>query len=162
MKTINKTRCGQIRGRLLSTIASRLNRSAWMQNHIASCPRCQKRLAAVAKVDIALSLIKAQRHDLDLLSRANAQAIGVLKHSLRYATKAQKLKVARPEPKLWERCSKYTGSIGNVAACVTILCLMKIGIFSSMDKFQNEGTKAMKQYYAAQAGQDIADEIFPA
>ena len=161
MKTINKTRCGQIRGRLLSAIASRLNRSAWMQNHIASCPRCQKRLTAVAKVDIALSLIKAQPHNVDLLSRANAQAIGVLKHSLRYGTKAQKLKIARPEPKLWERCSKYARLDSNVAACVTILCLMKIGIFSSMDKIQDEGTRAMRNYYAANTGEDIADEIFP-
>ena len=161
MKTINKTRCGQIKSRFFSAIASRLNQSAWIQDHIATCPKCQKRLASLARVDFAFSLIKSQPHSLDLLGRANAQAIGVLKHSLRFAPKAQKLKIVKPEPKFWERYSKYAGSIANVAACMTILCLMKIGIFSSIDKFQTEGTKAMRHYYASNAGQEIADEVFP-
>ena len=94
--------------------------------------------------------------------RANAQAIGVLKHGLRRAPKARKLRTILPEPKLFERCSKYKRSVANVAACIAILFLMKIGIFSSMDKFQTEGQKAVKQYYASRVGQDLADEIFSA
>ena len=94
--------------------------------------------------------------------RANAQAIGVLKHSLREAPKARKLKVMQPEPKLLERWSKYKHSAANAAACIAILFLMKTGVFSSMDKFQTEGQKAIRQYYAAQVGQDLADELFSA
>jgi hypothetical protein len=95
-----------------------------------------------------------------LLMRANTQAIGVLKHSLRRAPKARKLKVILPEPKLMERFGKYGHSIVNTAACITILLLMKIGVFSSMDKFHTQGQKVYRQYYTRQVGEDLANEIF--
>jgi len=106
--------------------------------------------------------MKSQPHNLDLLMRANAQAIGVLKHSLREAPKAKTLKNIQPEPKLLERCSMYKSSAANVAACIAILFLMKIGVFSFMDKFQTEGQKVVKQYYVNQVGEDLANDIFTA
>ena len=93
--------------------------------------------------------------------RANTQAIGALKHSLREAPKAKKLKICLPEPNLMEKWGKYAHTITKVAACIVILLLMKIGIFSSMDKFQTEGKKAIKQYYTKHIGKDLADDIFP-
>jgi len=156
-------KCRQIRARLYRFVNSSLGLDAsWVQNHIANCPRCQQRLAAVGKVELALSLVKSQHHHLDLLMRANVQAVGVLKHSLRQAPKAQKLKKALPEPTLSEKLSKYKHSAANVAACFAILLLMKIGVFSSMDKFQSRSQEVFKQYYAKHIGQDLADEIFPA
>jgi hypothetical protein len=106
--------------------------------------------------------MKASPHSLDLLMRANGQAIRTLKHSLRDEPKAQQLKTTLPEPKLVERCGPYGHSIGNLAACVTILLLMKIGVFSSMDTFQTQGQEVIRQYYAKQVGQDLAEEVFPA
>jgi hypothetical protein len=94
--------------------------------------------------------------------RANAQAIGTLKQTLRHTPKAQKLKAIRPEPKLSERSRKYAHPAANAAACIAILFLMKIGIFSYMDNFQTKGQEVVKQYYAYQIGQDMADEIFSA
>jgi anti-sigma factor RsiW len=156
-------KCRRIRTWLNKALNSRFGLDAsWVQNHIASCPRCQRRLAAIGKVNLALSAMKAQPHRTDLLMRANIQAIGVLKHSLRQAPKAHKLKVMLPEPKLLERWQKYAHPAANLAACIAILFLMKVGIFSSMDKFQAEGQKAVKQYYANHAGQDMANEIFSA
>jgi hypothetical protein len=119
-------------------------------------------LASVSKVDLALSMVKSQPHNLDLWMRANAQAIGVLKHSLRKAPKARKLKAIRPEPKLSDRCRKYAHPAANTAACIAVLLLSKIGVFTSMDKMQSQGQRVVKQYYASQAGQDMADEIFSA
>jgi hypothetical protein len=104
--------------------------------------------------------MKSQRHRLDLLMRANAQAIDVLKHCLREAPKAQKLRTKRPEPKLLEKCSMHGHSAANLAACIAILFLMKIGVFSSMDNLHTKGQKAYQQYYAKQAGEDLANEIF--
>ena len=154
-------KCRQIRAWVHKAIISRLGLDAhWAQNHIANCPRCHRRLVSVSKVNLALSIMKSQPHKLDLLMRANTQAIGVLKHSLRRAPKAQKLKAMQPEPKLFEKCDKYTHSAANVAACIAILLLMKIGIFSSMDKFQTQGQKVVEQYYASQVGEDLADEVF--
>jgi len=159
----SSNKCRRIRGWLYKAIINRFHLDAdWIQNHIANCPRCNRRLVDVGKVNLALSAIKSQPHKLDLLKRANTQAVGVLKHSLREAPKAEKLRAMLPEPKLFEKCGKYAHSTANVAACITILLLMKIGIFSSMDTFQTQGQKAVEQYYASQVGEDLADEIFSA
>jgi len=154
-------KCRTIRTWLVRALSNRLGFDAnWIQNHIADCPKCQRRLAALGKVDLALSIIKSQPLKLDLLMRANTQAVNVLKHSLRHAPKAQRLKTARPEPKLLERCAKYAHPAANVAACITIMLLMKVGIFTSVDKFHTEGRKVVKQYYTTRLGQDLSDEIF--
>ena len=159
---MNTNKCKQIRAWLHKTIGRQFSIDAgWIQNHIANCPRCRHRLSAVGKVGLALSIIKSQPHKLDLLMRANTQAIGVLRHSLRQAPKALKLKVCLPEPNLLERWGKYGHTVANVAACIAILLLMKIGVFSSMDTFQTEGKKIIKQYYASHIGKDLTDEIFP-
>jgi hypothetical protein len=105
-------------------------------------------------------LVRSQPHSLDLLMRANTRAIGVLKRSLRCQPKAEKLKTMVPEPKLAERLGKYKNSVANVAACLAILYLTKQGVFSSMDKFQLQGQRALKQYYANNVGQELANEIF--
>lgn len=104
--------------------------------------------------------MKSQPHALDLLMRANTQAISVLKHSLRREPKALKLERKLPQPKLLERCSHYGNSAANLAACIVILLLMKIGVFSSMNNLHTQGQKVIKQYYTKQVGQDLADEIF--
>ena len=162
MKNIKAdNKCRRIRAWLYKAISSRIGPEAdWVQNHIANCPRCQRRLASAGRVNLALSVIKSQPHNLDLLMRANAQAIGVLKHTLRNKPRAQELKAKLPEPKSIERCGKYGHSVANVAACAAILLLMKTGVFSSLDRFQTRGQSVMKQYYASRVGEDMADDIF--
>jgi len=160
MKTKNK--CRRIRAWLYSTISRSFGPEAnWLNDHIMRCPRCQRRLVSCGKVNLALSFMKSQPHELDLLMRANTQTIAVLKHSLRSELKAQKLETKLPEPKMLERYSKYGHSLVNLAACIVILLLMKIGVFSSMGQFHNQGQRVMKQYYARQVGEDLADEVFP-
>jgi hypothetical protein len=119
-----------------------------------------KRFVLRSKVDLVLSFLKTQPHSLDLLMRANAQAIAVLKHCLRQSPKARQLRSILPEPKLLEKCGKYGYSAANLAVCVVILLFMKISVLSSMDKLHTEAQKVVKQYYARQVGQDFADEIF--
>ena len=160
IKTNNK--CRQIRAWLYTTFNRRFGPEAdWLNDHIMHCPRCQRRLISCSKVNLAISFMKSQPHNLDLLMRANAQAVGVLKHSLRHEPKARELERKLPDPGLIERCGKYGHYIANLAACFLILLLMKIGVFSSMDNFQNHGQKAIRQYYSRQIGEDLANEIFP-
>jgi anti-sigma factor RsiW len=155
------TPCRRIRQHLLESARHRLGPEApWVQRHVASCPKCQRRLARIAKVDLALSAIKSQPHRLDLLMRANSAAIRMLNHQLREAAQARRLEEARPEPCLIERYSRYRFAITNVAACVAILFLTKTGVFSSFKTARTEGQAAMKQYYANQAGEDLAREVF--
>lgn len=113
-------------------------------------------------MDLALSLVKSEPHKLDLLMRANSQAVGVLKHSLRHDPKAEELKAMMPKPTLIDKCDKYKHPATNVAACLAILLLAKIGVFCSMKQVQTQGRDVVKQYYANHVGQDLADEIFTA
>gem|GEM_PF-268806 len=160
--TRTQNRCKQIRAWLYTTMSSRLGPQAhWIEAHVADCPRCRQRLASWGKVNLALSFIKAQPHGLELLMRANTQAIGVLKHGLQAEPKAQELRTSLPQPKLLEGCGRYGHCVGSLAACVAILLLVKVGVFSSMDTLHAQGQKVIKQYYAKQAGQDLADEVFP-
>jgi hypothetical protein len=160
IKTNNK--CRRIRARLYTACGRHFGLEAdWLNNHIMHCPRCRRRLIDRGKVELALSFIKNQPHNLDLLNRANTQAIGVLKHSLRQEPKALELKKTPPEPKLLERCGNYGHYAANLAACVLVLLLMKIGVFSSMNNFHNQGQKVIRQYYSRQVGEDLADEVFP-
>lgn len=155
--------CKRIRQRLADSMVHRLGSEApWVQRHVAHCPRCQKRLAALGKVDLAFSIIKSQPHRLDLLMRANSAALRMLKHSLREAVEAGKLEQAQPEPGLIERCARYRISATHLAACIAILFLTKAGIFSSFHKVHTQGEAALKQYYTNQAGEDVAREIFGA
>jgi len=156
-----KDYCRQIKGLINRFLVDKfmLDRR-WVQNHIANCPRCQRRVMLLGKVELAISLLKSQPHRLDLLMRANTQAIGVLKHSLRSATRAEMLRNVRPEPGFFERCARYKRSFANAAACIAIAFLMKASVFSSGQTFESEAGKAMKHYYASQAGEDIARDVF--
>ena len=159
-RTDNTCRC--IRTRVRSAMNKHFGPEArWFRSHIAHCPRCQRRLVSTGKVHLALSFIKTQPHELDLLKRANEKTISVLKHSLQQEPKAQKLRTGLPEPKPLDRYGKYGFSIGSLAACIAVLILMRVGVLSSMDTVQNGGRKVIKRYYVRQIGQDLADEVFP-
>jgi len=149
MKTQQKNRrCKDIKRWLYTALSKQIGPDAgWVQQHIASCPKCRSRLLWASRVGVALQLIKSQPHSLDLLAQANQKAVSVLKHSLRYSDKAQKLKAAMPQPTIFERLRKYRSAAANLAACVTILLLMKAGMFSSTRKFQNDGNNALRHYY---------------
>ena len=153
--------CRSMRQRVLASLSKGIGpRAGWVQRHVAHCPRCQRRLAAWSKVELALSIIKSEPHQLDLLSKANSCAVKMLKHSLREAPKAFLLEKARPEPSFLQRSARYRPRITNAAACVAILVLTRSGLFSSLDRATAGGEKLMKQYYAVHAGEDIAEEVF--
>lgn len=153
--------CRKIRRRLVDSAYHRLGPGAsWVQRHVASCPRCQRRLAAFAKVDLALSVIKSQPHRLDLLKRANTAAVQMLSHPLREDTASRRLEQARPEPSFAECWGRYQHAVTNVAACIAILVLTKAGIFSSLSRANTQGQAVMKQYYTSHAGEDLAGEVF--
>ena len=158
-----KNKCSQTRNALAKALAKHLRfNTGWLQNHIANCPRCRQRLNRIGKVNIALALLKSQPHNLDLLKRANTQAINVLKHPLRYAPKADKLKDVRPEPGLLARYCNLNRSIANAAACILVMLLLKAGVFASMDDLNQHGNVALKNYYSKHLDQDTVSDIFDA
>ena len=153
--------CRFLRQRILASLGKGIGPQAgWIQRHVASCPRCQKRLAAWSKVELALSIVKSQPHRLDLLSKANSCTVKMLKHSLRETLRAHVLEEARPEPSFLQRSARYHHRVMNTAACIAILVLTRSGLFASLDRATTGGEKFMKQYYATHAGKDIAEDIF--
>jgi len=161
LAAIKENRCKRLRNWLWKLLAERFSiEQQWVQDHIANCPKCRGRIARLGRVDAALALLKAEPHSIDLLMRANTQAIGVLKHSLRETAKACKLRRARPESTILERYGKYKRPLFHAAACVAVAVLLKISTFSSAGKFRAGSQKAVEHYYASRAGEDIAGEVF--
>ncbi len=133
----------------------------WVHEHIASCPRCQRRFSALNRVNMTLALLKSRPHAKHLLSQANSQTINVLQHKLRETDKAQTLRTTLPDPSVRDRIWLARHSLAHVAACVAVLLLSKIGIFSTIKHSQVAGHKAVRHLYASHLDSDTTDEIFP-
>lgn len=159
----NKNKCATIRAKLRKAIMSSLQlNTGWMADHVATCPRCQKRLGNLARVNLAFSLLRSQTHSYDLFKNANTKAVNTLKHSLRNAPAADKLRHFQVRPNWFMRNYRPISSITSAAACIAILVLLKVSIFSSMDSLQEKGTDSLKRYYAKQLDEDIVNDIFTA
>lgn len=155
-----KNNCGRIAEWLAQALAGRLDiTTAWAQRHIAGCPRCRRQLLGNNRLRLAFLLIKTQPHKPDLLMQANRRAIGVLKRSLRELPKAERLRHMSPQPALAVKLSKYTQSLGHAAACLLILLLLRMGIFSSLTKVDEQGKEFARQYYARLKNADLLDDI---
>ena len=157
-----KNRCRQLRQRLTDVIAGKLDNACWLQDHIRTCPRCQARLARVGQVDLALMALKSQPHSFDLVMKANTQAIHHLKHSLREGPEAAQLQHRQPDGSLYEKYGRHFVPLAKTAACLAVVLILKLGVFSSMGSFRREGNSAVEHYYAKHLGQEYADEIFRA
>jgi hypothetical protein len=157
-----KNRCKKLRANLVKKTIGKLSSTLWLQDHIAACPRCRMRIARVARVDFALTLLKSQPHSSDLLARANISAINVLKHSLRESPKAEKLRQIESADAWRQKCGAHIIPLAKTAACLAVILIIKLGVLSSMDNFCKQGSSAVEHYYARHLGQDYADEIFSA
>ncbi len=134
--------------------------SAWIQRHISMCPRCQRRFSGLGKVSMGLNLIKSQSHSLELLKRANGAAIDVLKHDLRESGKARQLRTCLPTPSLGLRIHSISQGLCQTAACIAILVLSKLSIFSCIDRMQKQGQTTVRHFYDCQLGTDLSDDLF--
>lgn len=141
-----------LRGRILSRL----------KDHVAECPKCQKRLALVNRVEIALMLIKSQPYKLDLLSRANQQALNVLSRSLRHTSKSDSLKTARSDKNRIEKIRPVFERLLNTAACLFIIVMIKTGISGSLTDYRKKGQTAIENYYARNLDRQTMDELFSA
>ena len=120
--------------------------SAWIQHHISVCARCQRRFSGLGKVSIGLNLIKSESHSLELLKRANGAAIDVLKHDLRESDKACQLRTCLPTPSLGQKIRGVNRAISQTAACIAILVLSKMSVFSSIDRMQKQGQTTVRHF----------------
>ncbi len=153
--------CRRLRQRCLMALATRLGPDArWVQRHLDNCPRCRRRMAGWRRVELAFSALKSQSHGLDLLRQANSSAVKMLAHDLREAAQAEQLARVQAEPTFLERSLRYRRWATNAAACFILLILAKSGLFSSLDRFNHGSEKFVRNYYASQAGDDLAEELF--
>jgi len=140
---------------------SLLNRAigSYLRNHIEHCPRCSRRLMSLHRVEWAILMTKSQSHSSDLVARANTAALHMLKHGLRFAPKAEKLRAARPESSWLIRHSIGLEKVVNIAACLMVLAMIKFGTISFLKDVHQDGTKVMHNYYAKNLGQDMANDL---
>ena len=161
----SKNYCRSLRFRLADSVGKGFKiPDSWLTQHVAGCPRCRQRLRGFSRVELALTLVRTQRYSPDLLSRANEHAIGFLKNNVRHTSRAESLKTARPKLSFYKRLARYSQSVTNAAACLALMLLMRHGVFDSMDRIQDRGSQAVKDYYAKQVGDDQAmmDYLFEA
>ena len=109
---------------------------------------------------MGLSLIKSQPHSLDLLKRANSAAINVLKHDIRESNRAFQLRTFLPTAPLNDRIRSVSRGLYQTAACIAILVLSKISVFSSIDRVQKQGQTTVRHFYDRQLGTDLSDDLF--
>ena len=154
--------CKNVRTRLYKFFDRTIDYGAdWIGNHIAHCSRCQRRLASLGRIHLALTLVKTQTHSPALLKNANSMAISVLSKKLRNSPQAIKLKSIQLKPSIFEKTGRYRSSLLNAAACLIILILFKTGLFSSMETFHSRSKQALKQYYSKNIGYELTNKIFP-
>lgn len=153
-RTIRKSRSG-LWSLLKSRMLERLN------DHVAECPRCQRRLARVNRVEVALMLIKAEPYQMGLLARANNKAINVLTHSLRFAPKSDLLREAKSDTHRIEKARPIIEKMLNVAACLFVVVMIKTGISHSLSDYQKQGEAVIHNYYARNLDSQMFDEMFP-
>lgn len=135
--------------------------SPWVQRHIAGCPRCQRRFAHLGRVNLAFSLLKSQTQPLDLMPKANKATVQVLQKAIRETPQALTLKTALPNPTMVDHLRMARYHIANLAACITLLVLSKIGIFSTIKATQFQASKAVQHYYAQHLNENLGDEDTP-
>jgi len=140
---------------LRSRLTERLN------DHVAQCPRCQRRLAMVHRVELALTLVKTQPQDIGLLARANTKALNTLKHSLRNAPKSAALRIAKADLSRLEKMRPGLERVLSAAACVFIVFMIKTGISRSLLDYKEQGEAVIKNYYARNLDDSLFNEIFP-
>ena len=138
-RSVRNERCGAIRSvkmRLLERLS----------DHVAECPRCQRRLAVVNRVELGLTLMNTQSLEIGLLSRANNQALGVLKHSLRYAPKSAFLRNAKSDMNRLEKMSPGLERLLNAAACVFVVLMIKTGVSNSLLDYKNTRSRIQRTF----------------
>ena len=132
-----------------------------LSDHVAECPRCQRRLAAVNRIELGLTLMKTQPLEVGLLSRANNRVLGVLKHSLRYAPKSAVLQNAKSDTSRLEKMRPGLERLLNAAACVFVVLMIKTGVSNSLLDYKEQGEAVIHNYYARNLYSHMFDEIFP-
>jgi hypothetical protein len=128
--------------------------------HVACCPCCQKRLSLTNRVELAICLLKMQPQQGELLAKANASALDVLKHSLRYSPKSDTLRQARCGQGWLQRYKPVLEHALNMAACLFVLVMIRCGIFSSLSSYKEQGEAVLHNYYAQNLDKQLFDEIF--
>ncbi len=153
-RSVRNERCGMIR-----SLKVRLLRR--LDDHVAGCPKCQRRLATVNRVEVALMLMKSQPYEMGLLARANNKALDVLTHSLRFGPKSTLLRQARSDTNCIEKARPFIEKVLNVAACLFIVVMIKSGVSHSLLDYKQRGEAVIHNYYARNLDDQLFSEIFP-
>lgn len=131
-----------------------------LEDHAATCPRCQRRLLKVQRAETALTLLLTQPLSPGLLQKANRRALNVLKHDLRESAPAERLRTVEVRPDWTSRHRRALDFAFNAAACLAVMVLLRTSVFSSMKEIEDDGRCVVQNYYSKHLDADLVDEIF--
>ena len=129
-------------------------------DHVAHCPRCQKRLAAMQRVELSLCLMRTQPHTMELLGKANTSALKYLTRTSRQTACAEQLRCATHQPHRLEKASPMLERLINVAACLFVVLMIRVGLTNKMFQIKEQGTKVMENYYARNLDPQLFEDVF--
>ncbi len=129
-------------------------------SHIASCPRCQRRLAAIGRVELTLSLMRTQPHSINLLANANTAALKYLTRPLRQTSCAERLRHVVPGPGRMEQTAPLLDRLMNIAACLFVVLMVRFGMVNSLFEIKDQGQKVVEKYYAKHLDAEIFKDVF--
>ena len=152
-RSVRNERCG-----MMHSVKMRWLRR--LDDHVADCPKCRKRLLRVNRVEVALMLMKSQPYEMGLLARANNKALDVLTHSLRFAPKSTLLRQAKSDTNRIEKARPFIERVLNVAACLFIIIMIKTGVSNSLLDYKRQGEAVIQNYYARNLDEQLFNEIF--
>jgi hypothetical protein len=159
-RTTSHNHCGQNRGFYTGLFKRLIAKAAFgLDDHVLNCPRCQRRLGLLNRVESAIMLLQSEVHSSGLLAAANSKALRHLTHDLRFDPKAEDLRTVEPKPNWLEQKRPLIEKVMSVAACAAVMILFKTGLFSTIQKFQAESQDAMHHYYASRLDEKTADEL---
>jgi hypothetical protein len=163
MKTFNdKNQCRLLRNKRQGlTLAFKTRVLQRLNEHVAECPKCQKRLSMVNRVEVALMLMKSEPYKMGLLARANNKALDTLKHSLRFAPESTLLRQAKSDTNRIEKTRPFIEKALNIAACLFVFVMIKSGVSHSLLDYREQGENVIHNYYANNLDSQMLEDIFP-
>lgn len=109
---------------------------------------------------MALCLMRMQPQTMELLAKANTSALKYLTRSVRQSPCADQLRIAVHKPNRLEKASPMLERLLNVAACLFIVLMIRVGLKNRMLEIQDQGTKVMENYYARNLDPQLFEDVF--
>lgn len=104
-------------------------------------------------------MLRTQSHREDLLGRANDRVLRMLRRDTRAGAQADALRRARLLPSWRARLNGWVQGLGQAAACLLVVVGLRLGVFDSLMRVEQQGQDTLRGYYARNLGDEAATDL---